>query len=174
MVDIFNGCIRLTVSTLNRTYELSGITHLTSFRRYGKHSTETSTYGPWVRTYSKLFSCKSVLTVWRYRAQSNEIHTYWKVSRGSLPRVRMYGLPYLRAVECDHQHWFLWRREHTAGGQSKSMSTPPTELFVVWISLNQPVGHNYCKEWFRSPLQWRNMYVKTAMPRSYSKIITAV
>ena len=33
------GCIRLSVSTVNRTYELSGITHVTPFRKYGKHST---------------------------------------------------------------------------------------------------------------------------------------
>ena len=34
-----------------------------TLRKYGKLSTGPSTYGPWVRTYSKLFSCKSVLTV---------------------------------------------------------------------------------------------------------------
>ena len=82
------GRIRLSVSTVNHTYELSGITHVTSFCKYGKHSTGPSTYRPWVRTYGKLFSCKSVLTVSNYRAQSNEIHTYGRVSRGSLPRVR--------------------------------------------------------------------------------------
>ena len=95
------GRIRVSVSTVNRTYELSGITHVTSFRKYGKHSTAPSTYGPWVRTYSKLFSCKSVLTVCSYRTQSNEIHTYGRVSRGSIPRVRRYGLLYLRTVEYD-------------------------------------------------------------------------
>ena len=95
------GRIRLSVSTVNRTYELSGITHVTSFRKYGKHSTAPSTYGPWVRTCSKLFSCKSVLTVCSYRAQSNEIHTYARVSRGSIPRVSRYGLLYLRTVEYD-------------------------------------------------------------------------
>ena len=84
------GRIRLSVSTVNRSYELSGMTHVTPFRKYGKHSTGPSTYGPWVRTYSKLFSCKSVLTVSSYRAQSNEICTYEMVSRGSLPRVRRY------------------------------------------------------------------------------------
>ena len=95
--DIFSvwgnsiGRIRLSVSTVNRTYELSGITHVTPFRKYGKHSTGPSTYGPWVRAYSKLFSRKSVLTVCSYRAQSNEICTYGRVSRGSLPRVRRYG-----------------------------------------------------------------------------------
>ena len=95
------GRIRLSVSTVNRTYELSGITHVTSFRKYGKHSTGPSTYGPWVRTYSKLFSSKSVLTVCSYRAQSNEIHTYGRVSHGSIPRVPRYGLLYLRTVEYD-------------------------------------------------------------------------
>ena len=34
-----NGRIRLSVSTVNRTYELSGITHVTPFRKYGKQST---------------------------------------------------------------------------------------------------------------------------------------
>ena len=81
------GRIRLSVSTINRTYELSGITHVTPFRRYGKHSTGSSTYGPRVHTYTKLFSCKSVLTVCSYRAQSNEFCTYGRVSRGSLPGV---------------------------------------------------------------------------------------
>ena len=95
------GRIRLSVSTVNHTYELSGITHVTPFRKYGKHSTGPSTYGPWVRTYSKLFSCKSVLTVCSYRAQSNEICTYGRVSRGSLPRVCRYGLLYLWTVEYD-------------------------------------------------------------------------
>ena len=77
------GRIRLSVSKVNRTYELSRISHVTPFRKYGKHSTGPSTYGLWVRTYSKLLSCKSVLTVCRYRAQSNEIWTYGRVSRGS-------------------------------------------------------------------------------------------
>ena len=61
-----------------------------------KKSTDPSSYGPWVRTYSKLFSCKSVLVVCTYRAQGKEIYKYRKVSRGSLPRVRRYGLLYLR------------------------------------------------------------------------------
>ena len=74
---------------------------MTPFRKYGKHSIGSSTYGPWVRTYSKLFSRKSVLTVCRYRAQSNEICTYGRVSRGSLPRIRRYGPLYLRTVGND-------------------------------------------------------------------------
>ena len=98
------GRIRLSVSTVNRTYELSGITHVTPFRKYGKHSTGPSTYGPWVHTYSKLFFCKSVLVV--CSSQSNEICTYGRVSRGSLPRVRRYGLPYLQTVEYDHCHLY--------------------------------------------------------------------
>ena len=96
-----NGRIRLSVSTVNRTYELSGKTHVTPFRKYGKHSTGPSTYGPWARTYSKLFSCKPVLTVYSYGAQSNEICTYGRVSRGTIPIVRRYGLLYLRTVEYD-------------------------------------------------------------------------
>ena len=98
------GRIRLSVSTVNRTYELSGITHVTPFRKYGKHSTGPSTCGPWARTYStysKLFSCKPVLTIWSYGAQSNEICTYGRVSRETIPRVRRYGLLYLRTVEYD-------------------------------------------------------------------------
>ena len=101
------GRIRLSVSTVNRTYELSGITHVTPFRKYGKHSTGPSTYGPWSRTYSKLFSCKPVLTVCSYGAQSNEICTYGRVSRGTIPRVRRYGLLYLRTVEYDHYNGFI-------------------------------------------------------------------
>ena len=75
--------------------------HVTAFRKNGKHSTGPSTYGPWVRTYSKWISLKSVLTVCSYKAQSNEICTYRRVSRGSLPRVRRYDLLYLRTVEYD-------------------------------------------------------------------------
>ena len=78
-----NGRIRPSVSTANRTYEPSRTTHMTSPRKHGKHSTGPSTYEPWVRTYSKLFSCKSVLTVCSYRAQPNEIHTCGRASRGS-------------------------------------------------------------------------------------------
>ena len=99
-----DGRIRLLVSTVNRTYELSGIIHVTPFpcfRKYGKHSTGPSIYGPWVRTYSKLFSCKSVFTIFSYKAQSNEICTYGRVSRGSLPRVRRYDWLYLWTVEYD-------------------------------------------------------------------------
>ena len=93
------GRIQLSLSTVNRTYELLGITPVTPFHKYGKHSTGPSTYGPWVRTYNKLFSCMSVLMVSSYRAQSNEICTYGRVSRGSLLRVRRYSLLYLRTVE---------------------------------------------------------------------------
>ena len=84
------------------TYELSRMTHVTAFLKYGKHSTWPSTYGLWIRTYRKSFSCKSLLTVCCYKAQSNEICMYGRVSRGSLPRVRRYGLLYLRTVEYDH------------------------------------------------------------------------
>ena len=73
------GRIGLSVSTVNRTYELSGITHVTPFRKYGIHSTgpsTTRTLSPC--TYSKLFSCKSILTICSYRAQLNETFTYGK------------------------------------------------------------------------------------------------
>ena len=50
--------------------------------KHGKHSTGLSTYEPWVRTYSELFSCKSVLTVCSNRAQPNEIHTWGRAPRG--------------------------------------------------------------------------------------------
>ena len=102
------GHIRLFISAENRTYELSGITHVTPFRKYGKHSTGPSSYGSRVRTYNKLFSSKSVLTVCGNRAQSNDICTYRRVPRGSLPRVRRYGLLYLRTVKYD-----LWSPDKT-------------------------------------------------------------
>ena len=56
-VPLHTGRIQLSVSTVNRTYELSGITDMTPFHKYGKHSTGPSTYGLWARTYSKLVSC---------------------------------------------------------------------------------------------------------------------
>ena len=91
------GRIRLSISMVSRIYELSGITHVTPFREYGKRSTGPSTYGPLARTYSKLFSFKTVLTVeWN-------LYVYGRVSRGSLPRVRRYSLLYLRTVE-----YVLW------------------------------------------------------------------
>ena len=108
--------IRLSISTVIHTYEHSGITHVTPFGKYGKHSTGPSAYGPWVRTYSKLFCCKSVLPVCSYRAQSNEICMYRRVSRGSIPRVRWYGLLYLRTVEYDH--WLaINRADHELHGK---------------------------------------------------------
>ena len=64
------------------TYELSRMTHMTAFLKYGKHSTWPSTYGLWIRTYRKSFSCKSLLTICCYKAQSNEICMYGRVSRG--------------------------------------------------------------------------------------------
>ena len=106
---------RLSYSTVRKYSKpylrISRITHVTPFHIYGKHSTGPSTYGPWVRTYSKLFSCKSVLTVCSYRAQSNEIYTYGWVSHGSLPRVHRYGLLYLRTVEYDHCGCWLFAHD---------------------------------------------------------------
>ena len=68
-----------------------------------KFLTGPSTSGSWALTYNKLFSCKPVLTVCKLvGAQSNEISTYGRVSRGTIPRVRRYGLLYLRSVEYDH------------------------------------------------------------------------
>ena len=75
-----------------RTYKLPGVTHVTPSCTYGKHSTGPSTNRSWVRTYNRLFSCKSVLKICGYRAQSNEIHTYGRLSRGSPPRVRKYTI----------------------------------------------------------------------------------
>ena len=103
------GRIRLPASTVNRAYELLGISHVTSFRKYRKHSIRPSTYGQWVRTYSELFSCKFVLTVCNYKAQSNETCTYRRVSRVYLPRVRSYGLPYSRTVEYEQCFTLLTR-----------------------------------------------------------------
>ena len=54
--NVDTGRIRLSVSTVNRTYELSGITHVTPFRKYEKHLTGPSTYGPWVRIPTASFS----------------------------------------------------------------------------------------------------------------------
>ena len=135
------GRIRLSVSTVNRTYELSGITHVTLFPKYGKHSTGPSTYGPWVRTYSKSFSCKPVLTVCSYRAQSNEIFTYGEVSRGSVPRVRRYGLLYLRAVEYDHCL-------HEIGWANAGVTTP----IPLWV---RNTGRPVDVPWFRWALSNR-------------------
>ena len=152
------GRIRLSVSTVNRTYELSGITHVTLFPKYGKHSTGPSTYGPWVRTYSKSFSCKPVLTVCSYRAQSNEIFTYGEVSRGSVPRVRRYGLLYLRAVEYDqclrNNNWVARGRhklDHfTAQTPLRMQRTPPdVTLAGAWSKLKHHrdcchyIGHSW-------------------------------
>ena len=53
-----------------------------------------SAYGLWVRTYNKLLYCKSFPTLCSYRAQSNEICTYGRLSHGCLPRVPRYGLLY--------------------------------------------------------------------------------
>ena len=125
-----NGRIRLPVSTVNRTYELSGINHVTPFRKYGNHSTGPSTYEPWVRTCSKLFSCKSVLTGCSYEAQSNEICTYGRVSRGSHPRVRRYGLLYLRTVEYDH--WFH-RTQVQRWPQYEVRDLFPWEMFTKMV-----------------------------------------
>ena len=154
------GRIRLSVSTVNRTYELSRITHVTPFRKYGSHSTGLSTYGPWVRTYSKLFSCKSVPAVCSYRAQSNKICTY--VSRWSLPRVRRYGFLYLRTVEDDHCHsthtciW-IWPSDglhvyfsNKQAEVSTGVKTYDTTVYEVWkhvawskhaVKLRQNVEH---------------------------------
>ena len=135
------GCIRLSVSRVKRTYELSGITHVTPFRKYGKHSTGLSTYGPWVRTYSNLFSCKSVLTVCSYSAQSNEICTYRRVSRGYLPRVRRYGLLYLRTVEYDH--WKVQLEFMIEGSTEVRLKTNLSQM-VCSLSLSV-VLHIRCK-----------------------------
>ena len=120
------GCIWLSVITVNCTCQLSGITHVTPFCKYGKHSTGPSTYRPWVRTYSKLFSCKSSLTVCSYRALSNEICTYGRVSLGLYPRVCRCGLLYLRTVEYDHSI----PREWGSRGQVAGLVVASTVLLV--------------------------------------------
>ena len=54
--------IRLSVSTANRTYELSGITHVTPFpRKTFDWAQYSRTYEPWVSAYNNLSSCESVL-----------------------------------------------------------------------------------------------------------------
>ena len=72
-------------STVNGTYELSVVTHVIALRSFGKHSTGPSTYGPWVRIYCKLFSCKSIHTICSYRVQSHRIYTY-----GSCCLINLY------------------------------------------------------------------------------------
>ena len=64
------------------------------------HTTGPSTYRLWVHTYSKLFSCKFVLTICTcsYGDHCNESYTYGRVSRRSLPRVCRYGLLYYNDV----------------------------------------------------------------------------
>ena len=102
---IVNPYIRLSVRTVNRTYEISWITHVTPFRRYGKHSTGPSNQLLTDNESIPAASCSAVsyiLTDCSYGAQSNEIYTHGRVSRGSHPRVRGYSLLYLRTVEYDH------------------------------------------------------------------------
>ena len=91
--------IRLSVSTVNRTYELSRVTHVTCFHRHGKHSTGTSTFGLWIHTYSKFNSSESLLTLHSYKAQSIVFRAWRKESHGLLTRIRRYGLLYFRACE---------------------------------------------------------------------------
>ena len=161
-VEFITGCIWLSVSTVNRIYELSGITHVTPFRKYGKHSTGPSTSGQWVRTYSKLF-CKSVLTISSYRAQSNEICTYGRVPRGSFPRVRRYGLLYLRTVEYDH---FRYHSLHStqvlltakAGSLLLFLLLLLLLLLLLWRHLQCPPAARLHENW----IQWTQIMKATS------------
>ena len=90
------GYIHLSVGTVKRTYEFSGVTHVTPFCRYRKHSTGPITYGSWVCTYSKFGSSESVLVIKSDRAQSNAICTYGRESHDSLARIHRYSLLYLK------------------------------------------------------------------------------
>ena len=87
------GRIRMSLNRVNRIYEFSGVTHVTPFHRYRKHST-----GPvsWVRTHSEFGPSQSVLPVESYSAQSNVIHIYGRESHGSLARMQI--------DECGH--WY--------------------------------------------------------------------
>ena len=143
------GRIRLSVSTIKCTCELSGITHVTPSRGCGKHSTGPSTNGPWVRTYSKLFLYKSVLTACSYRAQSNGIWTYGMVSRGFLPRFRMYGLLYLRTVEYDLCYYSEF--SHLATGVNTCISV----LELLFISLTHSIYR------IRYGWQWHIRYIQS-------------
>ena len=118
---IVNPCIGLSVRTVNRTYEISWITHVTPFHRYGKHSTGPSNKLLMDNESILTANCSAVnyiLTGCSYGAQSNEIYTYERVSRGSLTRVRGYSLLYLLTVEYDHwlgQTCFVipkWHQNH--------------------------------------------------------------
>ena len=98
---LFIGRIGLSFSTASRTYELSEETHVTPFHTYRFHSTGLCNYKPQERTYRRTTYCRYRLTVRKYCVQSNVFHTYGRVSRGLFPRVRRYGLLYLRTVEYD-------------------------------------------------------------------------
>ena len=91
----------LSFSTASRTYELSEETHVTPFHTYRFHSTGLCNYKPQERTYRRTTCCRYRLTVRKYWVQSNVFHIYGRVSRGLFPRVRRYGLLYLRTVEYD-------------------------------------------------------------------------
>ena len=101
---IYNGRIRLSVSTVNRTCELTW---------HPSVSTENIRLGPVLtdRESVPIASCSPVSPFLRFVVtepnvtKSNEIPTYGRVSRWSIPRVRRYGLLYLRTVEYDQWLW---------------------------------------------------------------------
>ena len=120
------------MNTVNHTCKLSGVPHVIPFHSYGKHSTGPSAYGPSVRTCSKLFSGKFILTVCNYRALLKYFYMYQRVSQGSLLRVPRYGLLNLWTVECDH-----WECIHCAGFTSLHRT-------VGWYSISQEICTRFC------------------------------
>ena len=116
------------------------------------------TCGPWVRTHSKLFSYESILTVYNYRAQSNEICRYGRVSRELFPRVRRYGLLYLRTVEYDQCHtseaeiinslWpsdaIWWQRSGSTLAQVMAccLTAPSHNLNQCWLIISKLQWHS--------------------------------
>ena len=91
------------------------ITHVIPIRKYEKHSAWPSTSGPWVRTYSKLLSSKSVLTVCKLSpchtrvASSRRLHGVQEKLR--TPRCAQWDLLERRGIAVAslwHLHWTPW------------------------------------------------------------------
>ena len=95
-----NGGIRLSLNTESSTYRLSEETHVnpsvrTDFIRLGSVTTNRKN-GLTREQLAVLTGSRSVST-----GQWKVFRTYGRVSRGLFPRIRRYGLLYLRTVEYD-------------------------------------------------------------------------
>ena len=120
-----NGRIRLSVSTVKCTYELSGVTHVISFRSYGKHSTGPCTYGPWARTYNKLFSLSALFRFAVTEPSTKECH----VGHSREFAGRHSLLVYLWTVEYDH--WFIFSVIYWKYSLY-FLFLPLESLFILW------------------------------------------